>query len=117
MSRNKQTVQQYMDAFTRLDYAEILSCLTDDVEWVAPGIFHIEGKEAFDKEIENDAFVGNPAIEVSRMTEEGDVVVAEGRVCSAKREGGTLNAAFCDVFEMEDAKIKHAISYLMEIKV
>ena len=36
MSRNKQTVQRYMDAFARSDHAEILSCLTDDVEWVVP---------------------------------------------------------------------------------
>ena len=32
MSRNKQTVQRYMDAFTQSDHAEILSCLTDDVD-------------------------------------------------------------------------------------
>ena len=116
MSGNKQTVQRYMDAFTQSDHAEILSCLTDDVEWVVPGIFHLAGKIAFDKEIENDAFVGSPTIEVTRMTEEGDVVVAEGRVRSARRNGGFLNAVFCDVFEMQDAKIKHITSYLMEIK-
>jgi uncharacterized protein len=116
MSRNKQTVQRYMDAFTQSDHAEILSCLTDDVEWVVPGIFHLTGKIDFDKEIENDAFVGSPTIEVTRMTEEGDVVVAEGKVRSARRNGGFLNAVFCDVFEMQDAKIKHITSYLMEIK-
>jgi ketosteroid isomerase-like protein len=58
-----------MDAFTRTDHAEVLSCLTDDVEWLIPGAFHITGKDAFDKEIENDAFVGSPAISVTRMTE------------------------------------------------
>ena len=52
MSQNKLTVQKYMDAFTRTDHAEILACLTDDVEWVIPGAFHLTGKEAFDKEIE-----------------------------------------------------------------
>jgi ketosteroid isomerase-like protein len=116
MSRNKQTLQRYMEAFTRSDHAEILSCLTDDVEWVVPGIFHLTGKAAFDKEIENDAFVGSPAIEVTRMTEEGGIVVAEGTVRSARRDGGLLNAVFCDVFEMQDAKIRHITSYLMEIK-
>ncbi|MEO6823792.1 MAG: nuclear transport factor 2 family protein [Nitrosospira sp.] len=116
MSRNKETVQRYMEAFTRSDHAEILSCLTDDIQWVVPGIFHLTGKIAFDKEIENDAFVGSPAIEVTRMTEEGGIVVAEGSVRSARRDGGSLNAVFCDVFEMQDAKIRHITSYLMEIK-
>lgn len=90
--------------------------LTDDVEWVVAGIFHLAGKTAFDKEIENDAFIGNPAIKVTRMTEEGDVVVAEGSVRSARRDSGVLNAVFCDVFEMRNARIRHVTSYLMEIK-
>jgi len=115
MSRNKQTVQRYMDAFTRTDHAEVLSCLTDDVEWLIPGAFHITGKDAFDKEIENDAFVGSPAISVIRMTEEHDVVVAEGSVRAARRDGGFLNAVFCDVFVMQSAKIRHLTSYLMDV--
>jgi ketosteroid isomerase-like protein len=116
MSQNKQTVQKYMDAFGKTDHQEILSCLTDDVEWVIPGVFHRAGKEAFDKEIENDAFVGSPTISVTRMTEEHDVVVAEGTVRAARRDGGLLNAVFCDVFVMRDAKIQHLTSYLMEVK-
>jgi ketosteroid isomerase-like protein len=117
MSRNKQTVQKYMDAFTRSDHAEILDCLTDDVEWVMPGAFHLTGKDAFDKEIENDAFVGSPTIDVTRMTEEADVVIAEGSVTAARRDGGMLNAVFCDVFVMQNAKVRHLTSYLMEVKV
>jgi ketosteroid isomerase-like protein len=115
MSQNTQTVQRYMDAFAKSDHAEILSCLTDDVEWVIPGAFHLTGKVAFDKEIENDAFVGSPTIRVTRMTEEHDVVVAEGNVRCARRAGGFLNAVFCDVFEMQGSKIRHLTSYLMEI--
>jgi uncharacterized protein len=116
MNHNKLTVQKYMDAFTRSDHADVLSCLTDDVEWVIPGAFHLTGKNAFDEAIENEAFVGSPAIRVTRMIEEGDVVVAEGTVQSARRDGGLLNAVFCDVFVMQDARIRHLTSYLMEIK-
>jgi len=115
-SPNKRTVEKYMDAFRRSDHQEVLSCLTDDVEWVLPGLFHVKGKDAFDREIENPAFVGSPVITVTRLTEEGDVVVAEGSVRAARRDGGTLNAVFCDVFEMQDAKIRRLISYLMEVK-
>ena len=116
MSRNIETVNAYLDGFRKNDHQQILSCLTDDVEWVLPGGFHLTGKDAFDKEIENDAFVGRPAITVTRMIEEDDVVVAEGRVRSAKRDGGLLNLVFCDVFVMQDAKIRHLTSYLMEVK-
>ena len=80
MTRNKQTVHRYMEAFRKSTHAEVLACLTDDVEWVLPGAFHLQGKEAFDREIENEAFVGRPAIDVTRLVEEDEVVVAEGSV-------------------------------------
>jgi ketosteroid isomerase-like protein len=116
MSPNQQTVRKYMDGFARSDHAAVLSCLADDVEWLIPGMFHVTGKEAFDREIENDAFVGSPTIAVTRLVEEGDVVVAEGTVRSTKRDGGVLNLVFCDVFVMRDAQVRHLTSYLMEIR-
>jgi ketosteroid isomerase-like protein len=116
MTRNKQTVERYMEAFRKSDHAAVLSCLTDDVEWVLAGAFHLRGKEAFDREIENEAFVGRPTIDVTRLVEEDDVVVAEGRVRSARSDGGELNAVFCDVFILRDARIRHLTSYVMEVK-
>lgn len=116
MSENKRTVDVYMEGFRKSDHALILSCLTDDVVWDIPGFVHLEGKEAFDSEIENPAFVGSPEIQVTRLTEEKDVVVAEGSVRARKADGSALHAVFCDVFEMRGGKIKRLISYLMELK-
>ena len=115
MSENKRTVQEYMDAFTVTDHPRILACLTDDVEWIIPGAFHIRGKAAFDREIEGEEFVGRPAITVTRMTEENDVVVAEGTVRTTRRVGSVLDLAFCDVFEMRDGLIKRLTSYVVEL--
>jgi uncharacterized protein len=116
MSENKFTVDKYMDGFRRSDHEQILSCLTDDVEWEIPGAFHVRGKEAFDKEIENEAFVGRPNITVTRLTEESDIVVAEGSVRAQKKDGEPLKLRFCDVFVMQAGRIKQLISYLMEVK-
>ena len=115
MSENKRTVEKYLEGFRKSDHAQVLSCLTDDVEWEIPGAFHVTGKAAFDKEIENDAFVGSPIITTSRMTEDNDVVVAEGSVRTQKVGGGVLSLRFCDVFVMQDEKIRQLISYLMEV--
>jgi ketosteroid isomerase-like protein len=41
MTANKRTVEAYMEGFRRTDRPQILSCLTDDVEWVLPGAFHV----------------------------------------------------------------------------
>lgn len=116
MSDNKRTVEIYIDGFNKTDHARILSCLTDDVVWDIPGMFHITGKEAFDANIEHEDFTGHPTVTITRMIEENDVVVAEGTARSRRKDGGTLNAVFCDVFEMRDTKIKRLISYLMVLQ-
>ena len=54
MTPNKQTVNEYMAAFMVSDHKRILACLTDDIVWEMPGIYRHVGKEAFDKEIENE---------------------------------------------------------------
>lgn len=116
MTPNKQTVERYMEGFRRSDHAAILACLTEEVEWELPGAFHIQGKEAFDRHIEDDAFVGSPAITVSRLTEENDVVIAEGTVRTQRKDGAVLNLVFCDVCEMRDGLIRRLVSYLVEMK-
>jgi uncharacterized protein len=113
MSENKRTVTRYMDAFSITDHAAILSCLADDVIWEMPGFFYHEGKEAFDKEIENDAFEGRPTINTIRLIEENDIVVAEGTVQSKLKNGPILDLVFCDVFHMENGLIKKLTSYVM----
>lgn len=113
MTRNKQTVARYMEGFNATDHAKILSCLTDDVIWEMPGVYHHVGKESFDKEIENEAFTGSPIIKVLRLVEESDVVVAEGTVLCMRKDGAMLNIVFCDVFVMENGLIKKLTSYIM----
>jgi ketosteroid isomerase-like protein len=116
MTDNKKTVERYLDGFNKSDHRQILSCLTEDVEWEMPGAFHLVGKQAFDKEIENDAFVGSPTIITTRMVEENDVVVAEGQVRAKRKDGSVLNAVFCDVFAMTNARIRRLTTYLAEVK-
>jgi ketosteroid isomerase-like protein len=117
MTENKNTVTRYVDGFNKLDHKRILDCLTDDIEWVIPGMFHITGKAAFDGEIENEAFEGAPVIETLRLTEENDVVVAEGTVRTGRLKNGThMNLVFCDVFEMRDGRIRKLTSYLSQLK-
>jgi uncharacterized protein len=116
MTHNKRTVETYMEGFRNTDRSQILSSLTDDVEWGIPGVFRVQGKDEFNEHIVDDGFVDRPAITVTRLTEENDVVVAEGFVRTQRTDGAFVNLAFCDVFEMQDGKIRRLISYLMEAK-
>ena len=112
LSKNKTTIQTYIEGFSKSDNKLILSLLTDDVIWDFPGAFHHVGKEAFDKEIENDAFIGSPILKITRMVEENNIVVAEGTVQGKRKDETTFNALFCDVFEMHEGKIRKLTTYM-----
>jgi ketosteroid isomerase-like protein len=113
---NKKVIEKYIDGFNKSDHEQILSCLTDDVIWEMPGLFYKVGKQEFDNEIENDAFEGSPTVSIIRLIEEGDIVVAEGSVKSKMKNGGLLDAMFCDVFHFNNGKIKQLTGYLMQNK-
>ena len=108
---NKKVVETYMEGFNTSDHAKILSCLTDDVTWDVQGSFHIQGKDNFDKNIENDAFEGSPTIKIIRLLEEGNIVVAEGTVQCKMKTGGLMDAVFCEIFHFENDKIKKLTTY------
>ncbi len=113
---NKKVIETYMEGFNEGDHAKILSCLTDDAIWEMTGLFYHVGKEAFDKEIENDAFEGRPVITLIRLVEEGNIVVAEGNVKFKIKNGDMMDAMFCDVFHFEGDKIKQLTGYMMSHK-
>jgi ketosteroid isomerase-like protein len=115
-SRKKKAVRAYIEGFRTGDHEAILSLLTDDVTWEIPGFFDISGKDAFDNEIENDAFEGHPKLTIQRLVEEEDVVVAVGAVEVARKDGGILSAVFADVFYFEGDKIRRLETYQMEKK-
>ena len=113
MTPNETTIDAYMDGFRRMDRGQILSCLTDDVEWLIPGAFHVHGKDEFARHIVDEGFAGHPEITVTRQIEVNDVVVAEGSVRAPRREGPPVALVFCDVFDMRQGKIRRLVSYLV----
>ena len=115
MTRRKETVERYFDGFRRSDHELILSCLTDDVLWEIHGHTTLEGKEAFDAEIENEGFEGSPALTVDRLVEEGDVVVAIGTGSGTRSGGETFGFVFSDVFTFKGDAIARVESYLVMI--
>lgn len=110
---NQQTVERYMEGFRRTDREMVLSCLTADVEWLIPGAFHVHGQEAYASHILDEGFAPYPDIRVTRMVEQGDIVVAEGEVRAGRTDGTFFDLVFCDVFEMRGAKIRKLTSYVM----
>jgi ketosteroid isomerase-like protein len=115
MSDKKAAVEAYFEGFRRTDRAAILALLTDDVVWDLPGYKHLEGKAAFDGEIVGDGFEGSPTLELDRLVEEGDVVVAIGTGHAQQTTGDTHRFTYCDVFTFAGNLICRVESYLVPL--
>jgi ketosteroid isomerase-like protein len=114
VSARKRVVESYIAGFRAGDHEAIHACLTDDVTWAMPPYFELSGRAAFDDAIENDATPGLPDIQLTRLIEEGDIVVAEGSVQAALAAGGRIDALFCDVFHFRDDKICRLVTYQVD---
>ena len=106
MTSHKTVVEAYIDGFRRTDHEAILACLTDDVVWILHGYRTLQGKEAFDDEIENDAAVGSPTLNIDRLIEEGDTVVAVGNGEMTLKEAGRVTFVFTEVFTFTADRIR-----------
>jgi len=116
MSQNKRTVETYLDGFRKNDHAQILSCLTDDIEWTVFGAFHLTGKQAYDNAIEGSGFAGPPRLEVVRVVEEGDVVMAELTGSATRDTGEVMRMSMAEVFVMRSGKIAERRAWVIELK-
>ncbi len=115
MSTNTATVERYLDGFRRNDHAQILSCLTDDIEWTVFGAFHLTGKPAYDAAIEGPGFVPPPRLEVVRMVEQDDVVMAELTGEVARDTGEVMRMSMAEVFVMRDGLIAERRAWVVPL--
>lgn len=116
MSRNTDTVERYLDGFRRSDHEQILSCLTDDIKWTVYGFFQLTGKAAYDAAIEGPGFTGPPRLEVVRMVEQDDVVMAELAGSATRDTGEQMRMSMAEVFVMRDGLIAERRAWVVELK-
>ncbi|MGC1836858.1 MAG: nuclear transport factor 2 family protein, partial [Candidatus Acidiferrales bacterium] len=114
MSGNKDVIGAYF-ASTGTEYSRLLADDIELVEWaegVPPSGVRTRGKAAFVENRGNREF----QTQLTRITEENNVVVVEGMARGAKKEGGFWMVQFCDVFELEDGKVKKLTSLGVGVK-
>lgn len=116
MSKNTETIETYLDGFRKGDHEQILSCLTDDIEWTVYGAFRLTGKQAYDEAIEGPGFIGPPQLEVVRMVEQDDVVMAELTGSATRDTGEVMRMSMAEVFVMRDGKIAERRAWVIELK-
>lgn len=115
MTARKERIRMYFDGFRQGDHEKILALLTDDVVWDIHGHRHLRGKQAFDDEIENDAFEGRPELTVDRMIEENDTVVVPHTGEARLRDGGPFRFAGVTAFTFEGDLISRVESWVVPV--
>lgn len=116
MSRNIETIERYLDGFRKNDHGQILSCLTDDIQWTVFGAFRLTGKEAYDRAIDGaPEFIDPPELEVVRMVEQGDLVMAELSGRARRAAGGEMRMSMAELFVMRDGKIAERRAWVIPL--
>jgi uncharacterized protein len=113
-SPNKRVVESYY-ASHGTEYARLLADDVVLVDW-DPGVpatgTVTRGKTAYLENRKSREFT----CEITRMTEEGNVVVAEGFARGSKKDGGGWTVHFCDTYEIEDGKVKRASTHAVDVQ-
>ena len=116
MSPNTDTVNRYLDGFRKDDHNQILSCLTDDIQWTVFGAFHLTGKDAYDKAIDGAPnFIDPPELSVVRLVEQGDTVMAELTGVVRRAAGGEMRLSMAEVFVMRDGRIAERRAWVIPL--
>jgi hypothetical protein len=75
----------------------------------------VRGKNAFDGEIENDAAVGSPTLDIDQMIEEGDCVVAVGHGDMTLKEAGRVPFVFTEIFTFTGDQIRRIETFHINV--
>jgi uncharacterized protein len=112
MTPRKRVIERWAECFAHQDWKGMLGLFTDDVErWEVGSPTRTHGKVEFEKEVLPGPEVARLGMQVHKMIEEGDVVVAEGLAHVFKKDGSTINIQFCDIFEFQGEKIRRITAY------
>ena len=109
MGSNKQLVEAHLRAAP----AKAAEFLADDFEWiewadgVPPGGAVTKGKAGYVQNFGDDELRDD----LIRVVEEGNLVVVEGIAHVTKKDGRQFHVRFCNIFELENGKIKRKSSY------
>lgn len=115
LSPNKKIVANYY-ASKGTDYARLLADDVVLVDWDIGAPLEgavTKGKAAYVQNRQNREFES----EITRMTEENNVVVAEGFARGVKKEGGNWTVHFCDTYEIENGKFKRISTHGVDLKM
>jgi ketosteroid isomerase-like protein len=113
---NKEIILEVIEAFDRGDGEAITKHMTDDVEWHMLGDQTYIGKEAL-----KNFFADNTEMKVLSATKDhiivdGDNIAVDGQVQCTGPDGLFYDMYYCDIYELENFKVKRFTTYTVNKK-
>lgn len=108
---NKEIIAQVIEAFDNSDGATITRHMTDDVEWHMLGDQVYSGIETVKKFFNDHQDVKVTSSLKNHLIADGDTIAVSGEITCTESNGNLCNMYYCDIYEMENFKIKKLISY------
>jgi uncharacterized protein (TIGR02246 family) len=114
---NKKLIEKVNDAFRTGDMENVLSYYTDDVRWSMAGMPVWDGKQAVRDSMKgNDEYPEPPEFTVEHMIAENDMVVCTGISIMTKKTGEKTKSTYCDMYKVENGKVKEMTTWFAELK-
>lgn len=112
---NREIIKQLVAAFDRNDTEAILSYMTDDVTWRMLGDDPLNGKDNMR------AMFANADMQLLSSTKDhfivdGDTVAVDGEVVCKGQNGELMNMYYCDIYDLENGKVKRMTTYAVNKK-
>ena len=113
-TENKALIQKINEAFAQGNTDFFLHHLAEDARWNIISISTITGKDNIEKNMEVQGLETFPVVTVKNVTEQGDSVVVESTGNASRKRGAGYTASYCDIYRMENGKIKEFTTYVIE---
>ncbi len=114
---NRKIINEFLGAFDKNDTEGILNYMTDDVQWNILDDQKISGKQALRSFFEKNKNVVMVSATRDHFILEGDHASVGGEVlCRNTDSGQEYDMYYCDVYELQNGKIKNMVTYTINKK-
>lgn len=111
---NKEILQAANAAVMKGDNEGFLVFCTDTVLWTFVGEQTLSGKEAV-RQYMAETYVEPPKFEVENLIEEGEYVIAVGKIDFKDQDGILAHYSYCDVWRFEDGRMAELTAFVIKI--
>ena len=113
-SRNKGIVEQVNAAFAANNLEGFLAHCAEDLIWTMVGDKTNKGKASIREWMKSAGEMNPPVFDVADLIAEGHIVMAQGNMTMADKDGTVVPYAYCDIYRFRGDRIVELKSFVVK---